>query len=105
MIHYLHEDDAGPIHSGSDGVSDPHGMLAKQGADLKPKRLRFACNPTAEQSHFHRGTNFTEKVAGGRYVVTCPNCLASERFLRDAAEKEFLDGPDVMFDASGKRCC
>lgn len=105
MIHYLHETSDGPIHSGPAGVSDPHGVLQAVGVDLSPKRLRFACNPTAVMSDYHRGTNACHKGAQDRFIVTCPKCLESDAFKKAAAEWDELNGPAVMLDAQGKKCC
>ncbi len=107
-IHFLMEDVAGPIASGPGGVRETMpGLLGElnPGGQLVPRRLRFACHPTAAQSHFHRGSNEVQRAAGGRFVITCPQCLASEAFLTAVAAAEVADGPTAMFDAAGKQCC
>jgi hypothetical protein len=106
-IHYCYEADDGQIFSGPAGIKDPAGMLPKlnPGGPITKKRLRFACHPTAVHSHFHRSTNMLARGAGDAFVVNCPDCLKSERFLKDLAEYEKQFDPVQMFDTQGKPCC
>lgn len=107
-VHYLMEDADGPMGSGPEGISDPDNMLAHVGVPaIERKRLRFACDASkkAVMSHHHRGTNAVHKGAGDRYLVSCEKCLASADFQAAAKEAAELNGPAVMFDREGKRCC
>jgi hypothetical protein len=105
-IHYLHPAEDGPIATGPGGVDDPHEMISKLNSlgPIKEQKLRFACHPTGVQSHWHRGTAELARGAGEKFVVTCPECLKSQRFLDDVAKYDAVNGPGQMFDAQGK-CC
>ena len=107
-IHYLHPADDGPIGTGSEGVIDPHGMIAKLRGDqpIKTQRLRFACNPKGVQANGHQGSNELSLNALREFVINCPDCLKSERFLKDLEEfmQKNMPGANLMVDAEGK-CC
>lgn len=103
-VHYLHEADDGPIYSGPAGVHDPSAVMPALGVAITPKRYRFACHAKAVPSHHHRGTNSLDRMAGDRFIVNCPKCLQSERFLADVASAEQRTDPATMFDAQGN-CC
>lgn len=103
-IHFLTLDAGGPMASGSSGVS---GLADAQKLGSMPAdgtKLRFACNPKATVSYYHRATGTAEKMAGDQFMVTCPKCLASPEFLKAAQEIELARNPAAMFDAAGN-CC
>ena len=101
-IHYLLPAADGPIPTGPHGIDDPHGMLDVLGIKIPERRLRFACHPTAVQSHLHRGSNDVQKAAGDRHIVNCEACQNSPEFKAAYAELMAQHDPKVMFDARGK---
>ena len=117
-IHYVYEDEAGPIASGgSAGMKKGEqagpaagldsvalAAMASQQRELRPKKLRMACNAKAVPTYWHRITNSVVRNGNGTFAVNCPACLQSEKFLKDAEAFEQANGPAKMFDAQGE-CC